>query len=175
MKKLKLVIIPILGSLILLSCGGSTEPGTPITAKQFNELHYSKDNAGKRFSITGYPFIFSDVTMTGSTISVSIHSEPMGKGESIGSVDMKYKEYKNGIFIPDTFTPDKIDIYDKDGNKLGVNDEIKVSFTMHLNTNRDPFPARDTKDVVDGKIVDKHVPATYYGNGPVDLLIEKVE
>lgn len=175
MRKLKLVIVGVLGSLVLFSCGGSTEPGTPITAKQFDELYYSKDNADKRFSITGYPFIFSDVTMTGSTISISINSEPMGKGETIGSVDMKYKEYKNGVYIPDTFTPDQIDIYDKDGNKLGVNDKIKVSFTLDLNTNREPYPARVTKAFVNGKMVDKQIPAEYYGNGPVDLMIEKVE
>lgn len=161
--KTTLAIFAISTALALTSCGGSNEPATPVNAAQFEKLRGSKDNAGKRFSITGYPFLDNDVTIGNDLeIDVSLYSEPKGKGDYIGSVNMGYKDQKNGMYVPDQFTPDDLQIFDNEGKQLGVNDKITVSFTMKLDTNREPRE-------------DKSTGPTYYGDGPVDVKIEKAK
>jgi|GEM_PF-636934 len=180
MKRMKttVAILAISMALALSGCSGaSNEPATPINAEQFNKLRESKDNAGKRFSITGYPFLDSDVTVRNDMdISVALHSEPKGKGDYIASIDLGYKDDKNGMYIPDTFTADDLQIFDNEGNQLGVNDKITISFTMKLDTNREPREG-DSKMEKDEKGIPKMVKTgpIYYGDGPVDIKIEKAK
>ncbi len=175
MKKLKFKhnLVILLFAFALYSCGNN-EPATPINAEQFSKLYENKENSNKRFSITGFPFLDKDVTVRNNMkISVSIYSEANGKGENIASVNMRYKEYKNGMYIPDNFTAEDLQIFDNEGNQFGVNDKITVSFTMDLNTNRPPSKERTSMGKVNGKMQKIIIPAQYYGNGPKNLKIEK--
>lgn len=176
---MKTTFIALLVTLTLISCGGgSNEPATAINGEQFEKLRESKENDGKRFSITGYPYLSnSDITVHNDMdISVSIHSEPKGKGEYLGSIDLGYKDQKNGMYIPDQFTADDLQIFDNEGKQLGVNDKITISFTMKLDTNREPNKG-SSKMEKDEKGIPRMVEKApqYYGEGPVSIKIEKAK
>jgi hypothetical protein len=174
--KLTLMVLAIAVTLGLTNCGGNLEVGTPITAEQFKKLRENAENSGKRFSITGYPYLSkSDVTVRNDMkISVPLHSEPQGKGELIGSIRLDYKELKNGMYIPNQFTPDDLVIYDNEGNELGVNDKITISFTLKLDTKREPGKSNIIEK--DERGMPKSIPIkSYYGDGPVDIRIDKAQ
>lgn len=177
MKK-KFIILSISVIYSLTSCvGSSNDPATPIDAQQFEKLRENKENDGKRFSITGYPYLNRDVTVRNDMdISITLHSEPKGKGEYIGSIELGYKDSKNGMYIPDQFTPEDLQIFDNEGNQLTINDKIIISFTMELETNREPNDG-GIKMEKDEKGIPRMIKTapTYYGQGPVDIKIEKVQ
>lgn len=176
MRKIKLLFSTGCIAIALNSCGtGGNEPSTAINAEQFDQLRENKENAGKRFSITGYPYLKGDVTVgSNMNISVQLYSEPKGEGEFIGSVRLGYKDQKNGMYVPDEFTPEDLQIFDNAGKPSGINDKITVSFTMKLDVKRAPITGQ-TKVVKDENGMMKSVERApqYYGDGPVDIKIER--
>ena len=69
-----------------------------------------------------------------------------------------------------------LQVFDKEGNSLGVNDKITISFEMELDTRR---PLRTgikklEKDENGHPKIAEQKPA-YYGDGPSDNIIEKVK
>jgi len=179
MKTMKTTFLIILLTLplVLNSCGGNDGPATPITGEQFEKLRESKDNNGKRFSITGYPYLNSDVTIHNDLdVLVAFYSQPKAEGEYLGSIELGYKDEKNGMYLPTQFTPEDLKIFDNEGHKLGINDKITVSFTMKLVTNRPPSQG-GTKMKKDEKGIPKIVETApiYYGDGPTDIKIEKAQ
>ncbi|QIH34948.1 hypothetical protein [Sphingobacterium sp. DR205] len=180
MKTMKMTILTLLAgsTLAISSCGaGKDQPATPINADQFEKLYENKDNDGKRFSLTGYPYLNSDVTVRNDMeIAVSLFSEPKGKGDYIASIDLGYKDNKNGMYIPDKFTADDLQVFDKEGNILGVNDKITISFEMELDTRRPPRTGikKLEKDENGHPKMVEQKPA-YYGDGPSDIIIEKAK
>lgn len=42
------------------------------------------------------------------------------------------------MYILDKFTTDYLQVFDKEGNSVGVNDNITISFEMELDTRRSP-------------------------------------
>ncbi|WP_343558825.1 hypothetical protein [Sphingobacterium sp.] len=178
MKTVKMTGIALLATCMLSSCDrGKDLPATPINADQFEKLNQNKDNDGKRFSITGYPYLNSDVTVhSDMEIAVSLYSEPKGKGNYIGSIDLGYMDSKNGIYIPGKFTADDLQIFDNEGNSLGINDKIIVSFELDLDTKRPPrtdIKKLEKDENGNPKIVEQK--PVYYGNGPSDIKIEKAK
>lgn len=169
--------IAIGASVTLTSCGGDGGPATPLTKEsQFEQLWENKENDGKRFSITGYPSIGSDVTIRNDMeIPVSFSTEPSGEGEYLGSIGLDYKDKKNGIYIPDEFTAEDIKIFDKDGNQLGAKDKITVSFKMNLDVRREPMKASTRTEFKDGTPVEVTTGPKYFGQGPSSIIIEKAQ
>ncbi|MDR2271980.1 MAG: hypothetical protein LBF27_13830 [Sphingobacterium sp.] len=180
MKTMKMTIMALLtvSTFAILSCdGGTDQPATPINADQFEKLYENKENDGKRFSLTGYPYLNSDVTVRNDMkIAVSLHSEPLGKGDYIGSLDLPYKENKNGMYIPDKFTAADLQVFDNEGNSLGVNDKVTISFKMNLDTRRAPRTGikKLEKDANGNPKMVEQKPA-YYGDGPSRIKIEKAK
>ncbi|RKO68373.1 hypothetical protein D7322_27540 [Sphingobacterium puteale] len=180
MKTMKMTVMTLLtaATFAISSCGGGKDqPATPINADQFEKLDQNKDNAGKRFSLTGYPYLNSDVTVRSDMeIAVSLFSEPKGRGDYIGSIDLGYKDNKNGMYIPDKFTADDLQVFDNEGNSLGINDKITISFEMDLDTKRPPrtgIKKLEKDENGNPKMVEQK--PTYYGDGPSDIKIEKAK
>ncbi|MFL9835698.1 hypothetical protein [Chryseobacterium terrae] len=179
MKIIKGTISSILFGLLLIlsSCKNNNEPATPINGEQFEKLRENKENDGKRFSITGYPYLDSDVTIHSDLgVLIDFYSQPKAQGEYMGSIKLGYKDDKNGMFIPNQFEADDLQISDNEGNQLGINDKMTVSFTMELDTNRPPHQGNN-KLVKDKNGIPEMVelPATYYGDGPSNIKIEKAQ
>lgn len=176
MRKMKLLFsVGCLAAIALTSCGGSNEPATAINAEQFDQLRENKENAGKRFSVTGYPYLSGDVTVGNNmNISVELYTEPKGEGELLGSFKLGYKDRKNGMYVPDEFTAEDLQIFDNEGKSSGINDKITISFTMKLDVKRAPITGQ-TKVVKDENGMMKSVERApqYYGDGPVDIKIER--
>lgn len=156
---MKMTILTLLAgsTLAISSCGaGKDQLATPINADQFEKLYENKDNDGKRFSLTGYPYLNSDVTVRNDMeIAVSLFSEPKGKGDYIASIDLGYKDNKNGMYIPDKFTADDLQVFDtRRPPRTGI---------KKLEKDENGHP----------KMVEQK-PA-YYGDGPSDIIIEKAK
>ncbi len=160
--------------IAFISCNsGSNEIGTVIDAKQFEELHSNKENDGKRLSVIGYPNIGTDLTIgRDGRGHFTLFSEPDAKGNVIGLIRVEMGTDKNEMYVPDNFTMEDLVIHDNEGNELTYQDKIQVSFTVDLDTNRDPFETSKLVKDETGKLVSKKM-MKYYGQGPVNIRIDK--
>jgi hypothetical protein len=160
--------------VFLFSNCGNNEKGEVITAQKFDSLKMDPSNDGKRYSLIGYPSVKGDITVFAENEgSMFLTSEPNGEGETIALINLKMGTGSNEMYIPDKFTNDDLRVYDNEGNELTTKDKIQVSFTVDMDTKREPVS--QIKTSVEGtKVTTKQV-MEYYGQGPTDFRIDKVE
>ena len=164
---LSLIVI----SFLFTNCG-SNEKGEVITAQKFDSLMTDPSNADKRYSIIGYPSVKGDITVFAENEgSMFLTSEPNGEGETIALISLKMGTGSNDMYIPDKFTNNDLRVYDNDGNELTTKDKIRVSFTVDMDTKREPV--EKTKTVVEATTVVTKQVKEYYGYGPSDFRIDK--
>lgn len=158
---------------IVCSCQNN-EKGIVIDTVKFNALMTDPSNAGKRFSLIGYPSVKGDIRVGASYEgSLFLTSEPDGRGESIALLDVKLGKDKNEIYVPDKFTNADLIVYDNEGGVLTTNDKIQVSFTVDMDTKRSPITR--TKTEVVGTAIQSNEVTEYFGQGAVDIRIDRVD
>jgi len=135
----------------------NNEKGIPINTQQFMSLYKHKENAGKRFSIIGYPAM-SNTDMRVDTTQGNLLI--LNDYHELSAINIPLGNNKNEMAIPTKYKPYTLTVKDNDGNVLTTTDKIQVSFTMELDINKTP------------KITGKDT--SYLGRGPIDIRIDKV-
>jgi hypothetical protein len=159
------ITVLLLTTILSFSACNSNEKGTVlITAEQFKSLTWDKANAGKRLGIVGYPAVSTDLNITANQKgTLTIFTEPDEKGKIIAQFYIKMGDSKNEMYVPDKFTNADLIVYDNEGKKLTTKDKILFSFTVDMDTKREPL-------IVEINQI-KHT--EYFGQGPISIRIDK--
>jgi hypothetical protein len=173
MKNVKLQVRLFVIAFLVLACSRD-EKGVAIDAVKFDNLMSDPANAGKRYSIIGYPSVKGNIRVGANQAgSLFITSEPNGEGESIALLSLRLGTGKNEMYIPDRFTNADLKVYDNAGSAVTTNDKIQVSFTVDMDVKREPITIPET-EVVNNAIQSKSV-TQYFGQGPVNFRVDKAE
>jgi hypothetical protein len=142
MKKIiiKLTVVAFLGATLFTACKSSQvqEKGKLITYDELLSIAGDSTNNNKRFTVVGYPTILASYsTVENNKVTVLIYEKPEGSGLRIGSARILFsdRKEKNSCYVPSTFTPRDILIYDNEGLEHHYDEKLQFSFTLKLTTN----------------------------------------
>lgn len=143
--KTKLFILALFcASLFTTSCdsvmGGEKTIGEAVPVAEyktyFASLKDNIDSEGKRISFEGYFFIGNDITyqdipgLGKDLASITVYSEPLGKGELVQVMLVSFGDEKNRIYIPEEFSDEDLVVNTNDGEALPYNKKVKISGTV---------------------------------------------
>ncbi|MFC5046228.1 hypothetical protein ACFSTE_04340 [Aquimarina hainanensis] len=127
---------------------GSGEKGKIITIETYKELRKKTSSDGKRIALIGRASV-SNANITrriGAPLNL-IFSAP--DGTFIEHLPFHFgKEDKNSCYLPNSFTPQDLVLYDNEGVLHKYDENVMVSFTLERITNAIPEKNPKTNEYV---------------------------
>jgi hypothetical protein len=116
---------------------GAGKIGTVVHAGELKVLKRSKESDGKRVAVLGHATVAnSNITrVIGRPTSLLVESPA---NEAIDFVDFSYGHGANEYFLPETFTPEDLKLYDNDKKEHAAKEDVLISFTMKRVTEAEP-------------------------------------
>lgn len=117
---------------------GPGDKGDLITVEAYTALKKETSSDGKRIAIKGHASV-SNVDINrriGAPLSLTFNNT-----EDIFVEHLPFpfgKEEKNSCYLPNSFTPEDLVLYDNEGNPHKYDENVIVSFTLERITNASP-------------------------------------
>lgn len=127
---------------------GAGEKGEIITIEKYKELKKQTSSDGKRIAIIGRASVSnSDITRRfGAPLDLMFDTP---EGDFVEHIPFPFgKEEKNSCYLPNSFTPEDLVLYDNEGNAHKYNENVMVSFTLERITNAIPEKNPKTNEYV---------------------------
>ncbi|TPN81214.1 hypothetical protein [Aquimarina algicola] len=117
---------------------GPGEKGEIISIEQFEALRKETSSDGKRIAFIGHASVGShDITYTIGAPLELIFSTP--DDDYIAHIPFPLdQDGKNSCYLPSTFTPEDLVLYDNEGKVYPYNEDVVVSFTLERIKNAIP-------------------------------------
>jgi hypothetical protein len=108
----------------LVSCG---DGASKDLAK---ELKSSYDKDGQQVELVGYITVRHSEVVKGGKITVGFDNVAGQPEASLADIELSFGQGPNMVYMPKKFKSSDLEVYDKDGNKHGYLDEVKITGTV---------------------------------------------